>query len=145
MLFRSREVRQLFDKFTRENCPTCPTLCCRRPARIQPSDILLAEATGWKANLPKMEDPTTEIATRMLETLTVPPQEDEESLPCEFLGERGCTFPNDLRPLGCTTFVCKYMYEALDRKTLDRIKRLNRDLETKYALLLRLQSAPKRR
>lgn len=140
-----REVRHLFNAFTRENCAECPTPCCRRPARIQPTDILLAEATGWRANLPTMEDPVAEMAGRMVTSLHAPPEEGEETLPCEFLGEKGCTFPNDLRPLGCTTFICRYMYEKLDRKTLDRIKRLNRELETKYTVLIRLTATPKKR
>lgn len=140
-----REVRHLFDAFTRENCAVCPTPCCRRPARIQPTDILLAEATGWRAKLPQGEDPVAEMAGRMVTTLQTPPEEDEVTLPCEFLGEGGCTFPNDLRPLGCTTFICRYMYEKLDRKTLDRIKRLNRELESKYSLILRQVTPPKRR
>src|SRR5262245_51282165 len=46
-----RELRRQFDAFTRENCPTCPTPCCRRPARILPTDILLAESTGWRAQV----------------------------------------------------------------------------------------------
>ena len=60
-----------------------------------------------------------------------------DDLPCEYLGAVGCTFPNDLRPFGCTTYICKYMYARLDRPTLTRIKRLVRDLEDKHTILLR--------
>ena len=151
-----RELRRHFDAFTRANCPTCPTPCCRRPARILPTDILLAEATGWKANLPTTEesasprhptpdtqhplpDMVAEIAGRMAEALGNPPGEETEagSLPCEYLGEQGCSFPTDLRPFGCTAFVCKYMYAQLSRQELSRIKRLIREMEERHRELLR--------
>jgi hypothetical protein len=149
-----RELRRHFEAFTRANCPTCPTPCCRRPARILPTDILLAEATGWRAHLPASAsapapetreatpgpDMVAEMAGRLTEALVCPPETSDaetESLPCEYLGEHGCTFPSDLRPFGCTTYICRYMYERLDRQTLSRIKRLTRELEEKHTLLLR--------
>src|SRR5690349_7064832 len=56
-----RELRRHFDAFTRKHCATCPTPCCRRPARILPTDILLAESIGWRAQLdePDTERPAT--------------------------------------------------------------------------------------
>jgi hypothetical protein len=139
-----RELRRAFDTFTRDNCPVCPTPCCRQPARILPTDILLAEATGWRARLPGAEarDLAAEAAGRYAETLAdAPPSAEAEAsegaLPCEFLGERGCTFPNDLRPFGCTTYICRYMVERLDRQELARLKRLVRELEQKHTILLR--------
>lgn len=155
-----RELRRHFETFTRAHCPTCPTPCCLRPARILPTDILLAEATGWKSQLaappqasdvpmPNAQrltpdaDMVSEIAGRVTEALTNPPEQAEadpsetDNLPCEYLGEHGCTFPNDLRPFGCTTYICKYMYAHLDRQELARIKRLVRELEDKHSILLR--------
>ena len=81
-----------------------------------------------------------EIAGRVADALHDAPataEAEPDALPCEFLGERGCTFPNDLRPFGCTTYICKYMYASLDRPTLTRIKRLVRELEEKHAVLMR--------
>jgi hypothetical protein len=147
-----REIRRQFDAFTRENCPTCPTPCCRRPARILPTDILLAESTGWRARVvapaaedgaeetPQSDDRVAEAASRMAGALYDAPETAEaepDALPCEFLGEHGCTFPSDLHPYGCTAYICKYMYEKLDRPTLTRIKRLVRELEEKHRVLLR--------
>ncbi len=127
-----REIRHVFDSFTRSNCSECPTPCCRQPARIQPVDIVLARSIGWKGTI---------IPLSPIHSASPPSnQEDEDeriSLPCEYLGEKGCTFPSDLHPLGCTTFICKYMYQKLDRRTLTRIKRLSRDLEEKHAILER--------
>lgn len=130
-----RELRRHFDAFTKENCPTCPTPCCRRPARILPTDIRLAESVGWRAQLP-----TPEIEPDIMQANEVPASDDEtpETLPCEYLGAQGCTFPTDLRPFGCTTYVCQYMYARLDKQELARIRRLIRELEEKHRVLQRM-------
>lgn len=140
-----RELRRSFDAFTRANCAACPTPCCRRPARIVPTDILLAESTGWKDQVRLAEsgatgDMVAEIAGRVATSLHDPPETAEaepESLPCEYLGETGCTFPNDLRPFGCTAYICRYMHERLERPELNKIKRLVRELEDNHRVLLR--------
>src|SRR5579871_169766 len=96
-----RDLRRHFETFTRENCPVCPTPCCRRPARILPTDILLAESTGWKGRIIPLEpsmpaDMVSEVAARMADALHDAPETAEaepESEPCEYLGEHGCTFP----------------------------------------------------
>lgn len=140
-----RELRRHFQAFTQENCPTCPTPCCRRPARILPTDILLAESTGWKGRIISLEpsaspDMVAEVASCMANALHDAPETAEaepDAPPCEYLGERGCTFPTDLRPFGCTAYVCEYMHQRLDRQSLARIKRLVRELEQKHAILLR--------
>ena len=56
-------------------------------------------------------------------------------------GAQGCTFPNDLRPFGCTAYICRYMYAKLDRPTLTRIKRLVREMEERHTEVLRRVSA----
>jgi hypothetical protein len=117
-----RELRREFDAFTRANCAACPTPCCRRPARILPTDIALAQSAGWRRHLTPIE-------------LREPPE--AEGQPCLFLGEQGCTFPNDLRPFGCTAYLCRFMYEKLDRNALKRLKRLTRELESVHTTLLR--------
>jgi len=140
-----RELRRHYDGFTRENCAACPTPCCRQPARILPTDILLAEAVGWKdrvraAGESNASDMVSEIAGRVAVSLHDPPETAEaepDSLPCEYLGATGCTFPTDLRPFGCTAYICRYMYARLDRPTLTRIKRLVRELEVQHRLLIR--------
>ena len=119
-----RELRRVFDAFTRDNCAACPTPCCRQPARILPTDIKLAEASGWRAAV------TREAAARQMEDPAV-------GEPCAFLGAGGCTFPGDLRPFGCTAYVCRFMYERLDKKELARVRRLVRELEEHHTALLR--------
>lgn len=144
-----REIRHHFDEFTRANCPTCPTPCCRQPARILPTDILLAEAAGWRPPrtlaAEDSADRAADAAVRCMDALVAAdgveagPSNDsgeDEALPCEFLTGSGCSFPSDLRPFGCTTYICRYMYERLDRRELGRIKRLVRELEEWHRELL---------
>lgn len=133
-----RELRQAFEAFTQANCPTCPTPCCRRPARILPTDIKLAESIGWRAQT--IEATLSQQAAEESQTPSegdAREEGEENGMPCEYLGERGCTFPSDLRPFGCTAYICRYMYERLDRPTLARIKRLVRELESKHIIVLR--------
>ena len=156
-----RELRRNFAAFTRAHCATCPTPCCRQPARILPTDILLAEATGWKARIIPLEvrnpaqnsevseptDSISEAAGRYALSLhDAPPSAEAEltAAPCDFLSEGGCTFPEDLRPFGCTAYICRYMYQSMDRPTLTRIKRLARELETHHDALLRQNHILKR-
>ena len=156
-----RELRRNFAAFTQAHCAACPTPCCRKPARILPTDILLAEATGWKArvisgnvsdnaeNAPEAAptDGVSEAAGRYAISLhDAPPTAESEptATPCDYLGERGCTFPEDLRPFGCTAYICRYMRVSMDRPTLTRIRRLTRELETHHDALLRSNRELKR-
>jgi len=135
-----RALRRDFDAFTAEHCPSCPAPCCVRPARIAPTDILLAEASGWRprpeavtaANGKDLAEQAAATAARALGGEF----EDKPNPPCEHLGPRGCSFPADLRPFGCTAYICPIMRERLDRKTLGRIKRLVRNLEERHTDLM---------
>lgn len=129
-----RALRREFDAFTRANCATCPTPCCRKPARVGPADVLIAQASGWKAQLDSDADPVVAAADQALDALL---GDDAEAPPCDFLGAKGCTFPDDLRPYGCTAWVCRYMYEQLDRRAVTRVRRLLRDLERAHDTLMR--------
>ena len=126
-----RELREQFADFTRRNCPVCPTPCCRKPARIEPADIHLAQSIGWRSQ--RIIPLRTEIGTKSAPAA----QPETISMLCEYLGESGCTFPTDLRPYGCTAFICKYMYQQLDKRALARLKRLVRELNDKHTILLR--------
>lgn len=139
-----RELREQFETFTKKHCPTCATPCCRQPARIAATDIRLAERTGWRTQIPLAaveadaeEDAPVEETRRARRRRG--DDEDDKPLapPCQFLAEKGCTFPTDLRPFGCTAYICRPMYVHLDRATLTRIKRLVKELEERHVLLLR--------
>jgi hypothetical protein len=132
-----RQIRKDFDAFTSVYCPVCPTPCCVRPARIAPTDILLAEAVGWKAQVAAHEqrDLVQEAAGQAALALGGT-FEGVENPPCEHLGERGCTFPKDLRPFGCTAYICPIMHRELDKKTLNRMKRLVKELTLAHERLM---------
>jgi hypothetical protein len=132
-----RALRKDFDAFTTIHCASCPTPCCVRPARINPTDILLAQGIGWKAQVQRAAE--SDAVQRAIENATISLRRKVDTIaptPCEHLGEKGCTFPADSRPFGCTTYVCPYMYRHLDRKTLSRIRRNVRELERRYHTLL---------
>lgn len=133
-----RALRREFDSFTKVYCPVCPTPCCVRPARIAPTDILLAEGVGWTPRIPAPEDKDAvqHAAEQMTEAVFAGVPEEETPVPCEHLGEQGCTFPADLRPFGCTTYICPYMYWHLDRNALARLRRMIRELERAHAVLM---------
>jgi hypothetical protein len=132
------EVRREFDAFTRVHCPTCPSPCCVRPARITPTDILLAEAHGWKAKVRSAAglDAVESAAAGQSDALQTN-VEDLPREPCEHLGEKGCSFPPDLRPFGCTTYICPIMYERMDRKSLGRMKRKVKELTHAHEILMK--------
>ena len=65
--------------------------------------------------------------------------------PCEHLGANGCTFPDDLRPFGCTAYLCPIMHRELERPALDRLRRLIRRLEAAHRDLMRQWAPPPER
>jgi hypothetical protein len=132
-----RTLREDFDAFTAVHCATCPTPCCVRPARVAPVDILLAEATGWKARVAAaVGGDAVEHAASQAARALAGEMEGAENPPCEHLGEKGCSFPADLRPFGCTAYICPIMHQRLDKKTLARMRRLVRELERVHQALM---------
>ena len=131
-----REVRRHFDPFTRKYCPTCPHPCCMKPARIAPMDILLAEGSGWKSQVTETD---RDLVNETIGTASLNLNGDPDSLPCEpceHLDQSGCTFPRDLRPFGCTAFICPIMFRELDRKSLTNLKKAVRNLTTAHEELV---------
>ena len=154
-----REIRAIFDPFTAKHCPACLTPCCIKPTRVTPVDVALAVGLGH--TFPHLDgaDPYTPAVSDAgfrLEPIPLPMLPPEKSarrkdreasppLPCDYLHEHRCTFPDDLRPHGCTAFICGPMYAHLPDDTLRRLRRLIRQLEDAHTALLRgLSHADKR-
>ncbi len=123
-----RQLRDLYDPFTAEHCPTCETPCCRKPVRVDAVDIALAEAHGRA--LPPHGDPEEERNQTAKDVIGgAVPIYFQESIPCDFLTEAGCAFPRDLRPYGCTRFLCDPMNRLMEPDVLRQVKRLLRKLD----------------
>lgn len=135
-----RQIRREFDRFTIIHCKTCPQPCCVWPCRMTPDDVMLAEGIGWtppeKAIL--LLDSVQTAATDYL-TAATNPQVLDDGAPrpaCPYLLSTGCSFPVDMHPYGCTEWICPIMYEHMDRQTLQRLKRLVRDLTRVHEALI---------
>lgn len=142
-----REIRQIFDPFTAKHCPTCLTPCCIKPTRVTPVDVALAVGLGH--TFPHLEGgdayaPAVSYAGNRLVSapialpMAVKNNTGEEPAlePCEYLHQHRCTFPDDLRPYGCTAFICRPMYAHLPDETLRRLRRLIRQLDEAHIALL---------
>jgi hypothetical protein len=135
-----REIRLVFDPFTAKHCPTCATPCCIKPTRVTPVDVALAVGLGHTFPHLNGTDPYAPSVSYAGHRLSLPmlPAESEPALePCEYLDKGRCTFPDDLRPYGCTAFLCGPMYANLPEETLRRLRRLIRQLEDAHTSVLR--------
>ncbi len=137
-------LRELFAPFTQEHCPSCPHPCCRKPVRVGPIDVMLAEAHGFRA--PEGADPVSErleLGTRYLSEECPPGCEGD--VPCDFLGPKGCSFPRDLMPYECARYVCPIMEREMPPARLRQVKSLLRRLDDDYRRLLdSLRPRPRR-
>ena len=135
-----REIRALFDPFTQKHCASCAAPCCVQPTRVTPLDVILAESVGhvWTHfGEGDAAAPAFDYAQHRLRPLPMA-QGDDVRTPCEYLHAGRCTFPDDLRPFGCTTFLCGPMYAHLPPEQIKRMRRLVRRLEDAHAALLRV-------
>jgi len=130
-----KRLRALFEPFNSEFCPKCEAPCCRKPVKVRPIDLMLAEAHGFK--VPEHADPVGDLldaASRYLSGGWT--EADGAGQPCDFLGEHGCTFPEDLRPFECARYVCPTMQERMPTRWLREVERLGRRLDADYSRLL---------
>lgn len=145
-----REIRTMFDPFTARHCPGCAAPCCVKPTRVTPVDVALALGIGHA--FPHLDDrdpyaPALEYAGHRLKASAVALPMAGDGAPieyCDYLHQGRCTFPDDLRPFGCTTYLCGPMYENLPDDTLRRLRRLLRQLEDAHTDLLRALRASDR-
>ncbi len=128
-------LRKEFDPLTARLCPQCPDPCCRVPAQVTPVDVAIAVACGWTIP-PEMgiEDPISAAAGQAGLALALQVEHDVAQA-CPFLGTWGCTFPRDVRPYGCTAFVCRFLNERLGARGRARVRRLLHQLARDYARL----------
>lgn len=136
-----REIRELFDPFTARHCAGCAAPCCVKPTRVTPVDVALAVGMGHE--FPHLGEtdayaPALEYAGHRLARPAISlPMAEAPIEYCDYLHNGRCTFPDDLRPFGCTQYVCGPMYAHLPDETLRRLRRLLRQLEDAHTALLR--------
>jgi hypothetical protein len=128
-------VRREFAPLTRELCPACPAPCCRIPARVTPGDVMLAIACGWSPGAELAGADPVDLAARQASQALAALDGREAPEPCPFLSAHGCAFPPDLRPYGCTAYVCRPMLKRLDARGRARLRRLLAELERRRARL----------
>jgi hypothetical protein len=99
-----------------------------KPVRVDSMDIALAEAHGCA--LPPHSDPEEDRNETAKEILGGGvPIYFQESVSCDFLEEKGCAFPRELRPYGCTRFICDPMKRMMESSKLREIKQLLKKLD----------------
>ncbi len=142
-----REIRDLFDPFTAQHCPACTTPCCVKPTRVTPLDVALALGAGHE--FPHLADPDpynpalTYSTHRFSSAQSLPMVGDTPPVTeyCEYLYQSRCTFPNDLRPFGCTQYLCAPMMQHLPPETLAHLEVLLERLDVAHTALLRKLNA----
>ena len=93
-------------------CPYCRDVCCiNRHSYHEHRDIVYLQALGTKVPSYK--------------------KGKDDSAPCQFLGERGCTVDRSLRPYRCTWYFCTPLLDhircgppALYRRFIDSLQLL---------------------
>ena len=134
-----REIRQIFDPFTAKHCASCATPCCIKPTKVTPVDVALAVGLGHEFPHLNGADPYAPSVSYAGSRLSLPMLNSGAAVqePCEYLHRGRCTFPDDLRPFGCTAYICGPMYAHLPDDTLRRLRRLSRQLEDAHTAVLR--------
>lgn len=128
-------VRELFAPFTRAHCPSCATPCCTKPTWVRPTDIILVEELGYR--IEASGRPVAPGAALAMVDLVLGDEPPDAGAPCDFLAAgRGCTFPADLRPLGCAAYICRPMRAALSAAEMAPVESAVAELERAHQLLM---------
>jgi hypothetical protein len=129
-----RKLRKALSPHTAALCPVCPRCCCRKPTLVSEFDVLLANACGY--NFPSANTAAEELVNAGMEILRGEYEEHQDGEPCDFLGERGCVFPEDLRPYECARYICPYLKHAIPPGEMREIRVLLHKLGVLHCELL---------
>ena len=137
-----KRLRKYLDTYTKKLCPTCPDPCCRKPTKVSEFDVLVANACG--CSLPSANHSAAELVETGLLSLRGNPKADGYLEPCDYLGDGGCVFPDDLRPYECTRWVCPFLKKEVSPSDMREIRALLHKLMVIHRDLLEAIT-PKRR
>jgi hypothetical protein len=120
-----KRIQAILKPYTKELCPVCQDLCCKKPVKVKEFDVIIANACGYsfqsteKAVAELIEDGISRLKGNEAKSFEL----------CDYLGENGCTFPDDLRPYECARFICKSLKAKITpsdmRKLRDQLHKLN--------------------
>jgi hypothetical protein len=116
-----KRIRKIFDPYTSKLCPSCPQPCCIKPTKVRELDVLLANACGY--SLPSANESISEMVQAGIEALTGRYHETEQ-IPCDYLVNERCAFPDDLRPFECTRWICSYIRKEMSPSDMRELRRL---------------------
>lgn len=135
------KLRRCLASHTATLCPVCPKVCCTKPTLVSEFDVLIANACG--CNLPSANPGAAELVKAGVEILRGEYEEHEDGEPCDFLGENGCVFPDDLRPYECARYICPHLKQSLSSHEMREVRDLCHKLGVLHRELLD-SIAPKR-
>ena len=125
-----KRLRRYLSPYTDRLCPVCPEPCCRKPTKVSEFDVLLANACG--CSLPSANDSAGNLIDKGFRILTGDDEPEEDLEPCDYLGEKGCIFPDDLRPYECARFICSYLKKEIKPGDMREIRDLLHKLGVAY-------------
>jgi len=129
-----KKLRKVIGSYTTELCPVCPKCCCRKPTLVSEFDVLLANACGY--NFPSANDAAADLVKAGIEVLRGEYEELLDGEPCDFLGEEGCVFPDDLRPYECARYICPHLKRAISPSDMREVRALLHKLGVLHRELL---------
>lgn len=74
--------------------------------------------------MPSANDAAAELVDAGIRILTGESQVEGELEPCDYLGKKGCIFPDDLRPFECTRFICSFLKREISPGDMREIRAL---------------------
>ncbi|MDH7481155.1 MAG: hypothetical protein QHH26_04145 [Armatimonadota bacterium] len=129
-----RRIRALFAPYTAELCPACPQPCCRKPTKVQEIDVLLANACG--CSLPSANKTVREYLEASISILAGGELVEQTLEPCDYLGDNGCLFPDDLRPFECVKYVCPQLKRTMTPREMRELRYLLHKLGVHHRALI---------
>ncbi|MCL6519014.1 MAG: hypothetical protein K6T99_04225 [Armatimonadetes bacterium] len=129
-----RRIRALFAPYTAELCPVCPQPCCRKPTKVREIDVLLANAFG--CSLPSADQTVREYLEASISILAGGELVEQTLEPCDYLGNNGCLFPDDLRPFECVKYVCPQLKRRMTPHEMRELRYLLHKLGVHHRALI---------
>ena len=127
-------IRRYLNRYTDELCPACADPCCRKPTKVSEFDVLLANACG--CSLPSANHAAADLVEAGMLILKGNPRAEGYNNPCDYLGEGGCVFPDDLRPYECTRYICPSLRKSITSCDMRELRSLLHKLEVIHRNLL---------